>query len=196
MLANLGKFQEAWDSLEAFQQHVFQVLTGAKPPEVEDYDVDDLNSERGIDYTRLRDLLRARDWRAADQETYRLMITTVGKEEGQWFDDKDLEEFPREELHTLDQLWVKYSHGHFGFSVQKEVWKEYDSPTTLGDEWDEFCVKLGWQDSTESRYMSEDELIYDPKKSPIAELPATFLLCGIGSLIHRRYRSLLSRRDL
>ncbi|HIK45481.1 MAG TPA: hypothetical protein IGR64_11450 [Leptolyngbyaceae cyanobacterium M65_K2018_010] len=35
-LANLGKFQETWDSLEAFQHHVVQVLIGAKPSDAQD----------------------------------------------------------------------------------------------------------------------------------------------------------------
>jgi hypothetical protein len=30
---------------------------------------DDLSSERGVDYTRLRDLLKAGEWREADKET-------------------------------------------------------------------------------------------------------------------------------
>jgi uncharacterized caspase-like protein len=36
-LANLSKFQKAWNSLEAFQQHIFHVLTGSKPQTLDDY---------------------------------------------------------------------------------------------------------------------------------------------------------------
>ncbi len=43
-LANLRKFQEAWNSLEVFQKHVFQALIGAKPPNVEINDIDNLSS--------------------------------------------------------------------------------------------------------------------------------------------------------
>ncbi len=99
-------------------------------------------------YQQLEELLKAVQWREADQETYRLMITTVGKEEGQWFDRKDLEEFPCEDLRILDQLWVKHSNGKFGFSVQKKIWQECGGPMTYGREWDDFCLKLGWQDPT------------------------------------------------
>jgi hypothetical protein len=139
----------------------------APPPAPED----DLRSEKGIDYHNLRDLLKAGQWRDADQETYRLMITTVGKEEGQWFDRKDLEEFPCEDLRTLDQLWVKYSNGKFGFSVQKRIWQDCGSPMTSGKEWDDFCVRVGWQDPTASRYVSADELQCNPSFSPAGELP-------------------------
>jgi hypothetical protein len=35
---------------------------------------------------------------------------------------EDLKNFPRQELRKMDQLWVKYSNGKFGFSVQKQIW--------------------------------------------------------------------------
>lgn len=62
-------------------------------------------------YAKLETLLKEQQWKDADYETYRLMITTVGKEEGQWFDRTDLENFPCEDLRALDQLWVNYSNG-------------------------------------------------------------------------------------
>ncbi len=33
-------------------------------------------------YTKLEEYLKSQQWQEADQETYRLMITTVGKEKG------------------------------------------------------------------------------------------------------------------
>ncbi|MBW4652369.1 MAG: GUN4 domain-containing protein [Kaiparowitsia implicata GSE-PSE-MK54-09C] len=120
-------------------------------------------------YRTLEKLLKAGKWRDADEETYRLMITTVGKEEEQWFERKDLEEFPCEDLRTLDQLWVKYSNGKFGFSVQKQIWQECGSPMTNSKEWDDFCVRVGWKDQTyRSMYR---EFIFDLINSPLGELP-------------------------
>jgi hypothetical protein len=146
-------------------------------------------------YQTLEELLNAGQWRDADQETHRLMITnpSVGKEEGQWFNRKDLEEFPCEDLRTLDQLWVKYSNGKFGFSVQKRIWQECGSPMTSGKEWDDFCVRVGWQDPTASRYVSADELQCNPSFSPAGELPWCFGVWGLDVGVGG---SLLSRRDL
>ena len=73
-------------------------------------------------YADLEHYLKNGEWEAADKETYRLMITEVGKEEGQWFDSEDLLNFPCEPLRLIDGLWVKYSDGQFGFSVQKEIY--------------------------------------------------------------------------
>ncbi len=97
-------------------------------------------------YLKLEELLKSQKWQEADEETYRLMIITIGKEEGQWFERQDLENFPCEDLRTLDQLWVKCSNGKFGFGIQKRIWKECGSPTTSGVKWEEFCGKLGWKD--------------------------------------------------
>ncbi|MGV0029329.1 GUN4 domain-containing protein [Phormidesmis priestleyi] len=75
-------------------------------------------------YQRLEELLKNQRWEEADDETYRLMIKTVGKDEGQWFEREELLNFSCEELLGIDRLWVKYSGGRFGFSVQKELYLE------------------------------------------------------------------------
>jgi predicted NACHT family NTPase len=100
-------------------------------------------------YQTLETYLQNQQWQEADEETYRLMITTVGKEEGQWFDEKDLVNFPCEDLKTIDSLWVKYSKGHFGFSVQKKIYVECGANPDgkyPGDEiWEKFGARVGWR---------------------------------------------------
>ena len=96
-------------------------------------------------YQQLETYLRNEQWREADQETYRVMIQTVGKEVGQWFDGEDLPNFPCEHLQIIDHLWVKYSNAKFGFSVQKKIWLECGSPETLRDiDWKPFGERVGW----------------------------------------------------
>ncbi len=81
-----------------------------------------LKSEVGINYTKLRNLLAKQKWEEADKETYEVMIKAVGKRLGDWFTSDELLNFPCQDLSTIDQLWVKYSQGKFGFSVQKEIY--------------------------------------------------------------------------
>jgi uncharacterized caspase-like protein len=85
-------------------------------------EADDLSSEKGIDYSQLRDWLKAGDWKEADEETYRTMIRAVGKKEGDYFKAAELLNFPCADLKTIDRLWMKYSDGKFGFSVQKKIY--------------------------------------------------------------------------
>ncbi len=33
------------------------------------------------------------------------------------------EKFPSQTINEIDRLWVKYSKGHFGISVQKRIWQ-------------------------------------------------------------------------
>ncbi len=84
---------------------------------------DDLSSERGIDYNKLRNLLASGNWEEADQETGDRMLEAIGKESWWNVRSNDIDEFPCADLRTIDTLWVKYSDGRFGFSVQKRIWE-------------------------------------------------------------------------
>ncbi|AFZ11493.1 GUN4 domain protein [Crinalium epipsammum PCC 9333] len=106
------------------RENFLRKLKGIKPPDEPPMDDVPLISAVGMDYTTLRDLLAAGKWREADEETGRVMLKVVGSEESGWLSDQDLDNFPCEDLRTIDQLWVKYSNGRFGFSVQKSIWLE------------------------------------------------------------------------
>ncbi|MEM9005379.1 MAG: GUN4 domain-containing protein [Cyanobacteria bacterium P01_F01_bin.86] len=110
---------------------------------------DELKSEKGIDYTYLRDLLKTGDWQAADRETYEVMIGTVGKKSGDYFTKGELLNFPCADLLTIDRLWVKYSGGKFGFSVQQRIYVECGAKLDgqyPGDKiWARFGDLVGWR---------------------------------------------------
>ncbi|MEG4987482.1 serine/threonine-protein kinase [Microcoleus sp. BR0-C5] len=77
----------------------------------------------GMDYTNLQNLLAAKKWREADEETARVMLKVAGREKEGGLNTESIDNFPCEDLRTIDQLWVKYSNGRFGFSVQKRIYK-------------------------------------------------------------------------
>ncbi|NEQ80185.1 MAG: caspase, partial [Moorea sp. SIO2I5] len=85
---------------------------------------DQLISDQGIDYSNLRDLLRAGKWKEADQETFALMVKAVDRDEDNNLDPESIKNFPCTDLHTIEGLWLKYSSGQFGFSLQKEIWEK------------------------------------------------------------------------
>jgi hypothetical protein len=72
-------------------------------------------------FQKLESLLKAGKWRDADLETWELMKKLTKREREGWLRFEDVKNFPRQELRKMDQLWVKYSNGKFGFSVQKHV---------------------------------------------------------------------------
>ncbi|MGG6268631.1 caspase, EACC1-associated type [Leptolyngbya sp. AN03gr2] len=99
-------------------------------------------------YQKLEEYLSKGQWKEADDETYRLMITAVGKEEGDWFAREELLSFPCEVLKAINGLWVKYSNGHFGFSIQKEIYLECGGVLDgqqHQEAWDKFCHANGWK---------------------------------------------------
>jgi hypothetical protein len=144
----------------------------ARPPEPEINQPPEIPSR----YANLEKYLKTPQWREADQETYRLMITTIGKEEGQWFDLKDLETFPCEDLRTLDQLWVKYSNGKWGFSVQKRIWEECGSPRNYNKDWETFGDRVGWRKNWS--WVSYDNLSFNLENSLNGEFPRGW--CWVG----------------
>jgi hypothetical protein len=104
-----------------------------------------LPSAIGVNYRPLEKLLAAGKWQEADQETARMTLIIANREKEEWLRLEDISNIPCEDLRTIDKLWVTYSHGHFGFSVQKEIYKslggtgKYDEKMTLL-----FGDRVGW----------------------------------------------------
>ncbi|MGB2926589.1 MAG: GUN4 domain-containing protein [Limnothrix sp.] len=118
-------------------------------------------------YQRLEELLIAakedvQKWREADEETYRLMITAVGKDEGQLFSEQDLREFPCDELREIDRLWVKHSNGLYGFSVQKDIYVQcggtLDYKYPDDKVFDKFYEAIAWREDGKSK-VTWDEIL-------------------------------------
>ncbi|MDJ1182357.1 GUN4 domain-containing protein [Roseofilum casamattae] len=100
--------------------------------------------EARVDNLLLQDLehyLSNGEWQKADEETTRLMLQLGDNENKGYLNGNDLRKFPREELRAIDELWVKYSNGQFGFSVQKQIW--LDLGGKLGEYNFETFKKLG-----------------------------------------------------
>jgi serine/threonine protein kinase len=175
---------------------------------------DELVSSVGMNYKKLRDLLAAKKWLEADQETAAVILkVSRGGKEGS-LKPEHLEKFPSQDLQTIDKLWGKYSNGRFGFSVQKRIWQSVggtkDSDYSI---FRRFAIRVGWlvkeggllgwfgdqwvdkeasQLNFANRFSSE-------KYIPEGYFPCSVLLwCGEGtfSVWPEPGRSLLSRRDL
>ncbi|WP_230966450.1 GUN4 domain-containing protein [Nostoc sp. NZL] len=160
----------------------------------------DLPSEKGVDYTRLRDLLKAGTWEQADEETLAVMLKASGRESERWLDSKSIDNFPCTDLRTIDQLWVKYSNGHFGFSVQKRIWE------SVGKDYEKFGDRVGWRKGMffNKNWLSYSDLTFTSAASPQGHLPVWILVMGEESIVALRVGflggeisgSLFSRRDL
>ncbi|MDX2098834.1 MAG: GUN4 domain-containing protein [Leptolyngbyaceae cyanobacterium bins.59] len=111
-----------------------------------------LLSERGVDYRPLQELLEQQDFEAADRITLKKMCELAGPlavRRG-WLYFTEVENFPGQDLQTLNQLWLTYSNQKFGFSVQREIW------LATGKNWDKVWPQIGWkQGNLWTRYPQE-----------------------------------------
>jgi hypothetical protein len=119
-------------------------ITQEKP--ITEVQADDLSSQKGVDYTRLRNLLEAGEWKLADEETLAVMLKASDREAEGWLNVESIKNFPCTDLRTIDQLWVKYSNGRFGFSVQKRIWESFGgNPNADYEIYKKFGDRVGWR---------------------------------------------------
>ena len=95
---------------------------------------------------KLQNLLAERKWKEADQETARLMLKIANREEEGWLTVEDIDSFPCSDLYVIDRLWLKASNGHFGLSVQKQIYQELGGTRDYQVElWRRFADEVGWR---------------------------------------------------
>ena len=132
-------------------------------------------------YQQLAELLKAGDWQEADEETAKQMLIVANRSKEGWLDEKSIKEFPCEDLHTIDQLWVDHSQGHFGFSVQERVYqawggtREYDKQV-----WNDFHYAVGWPRKYD--FLSYEKKLNSNMKKKEGHFPYKYI-----SLIHRNH---------
>lgn len=141
----------------------------------------------GMDYINLRNLLAAKKWKEADKQTARVMLKVAGREKEGWLNTESIEKFPCEDLRTIDQLWIKYSNGRFGFSVQKRIYQSLGGTSEYDEAiFERFGDRVGWIQKNERLYYND---LTFSEKAPEAHLPVRGrggLLCGVVPLLSHR----------
>ncbi len=96
-------------------------------------------------YSQLAKYLMRREWKKADEETLKVMQQVAGENQG-YLDINAIDNFPCEDLRIIDTLWVSTSNGHFGFSVQKEIYQSLGATREYNEKvWKDFCDRVGWR---------------------------------------------------
>ncbi|MFM6043418.1 MAG: GUN4 domain-containing protein, partial [Dolichospermum sp.] len=135
-----------------------------------------LKSSCGMDYSKLGDYLAQGKWKEADEETRRVMLC-VGERE-KWLNVESIDNFPCEDLSIIDKLWVKYSDGKFGFSVQKRIYQGLGGTREYNQEiWLKFGDKVGWRKG--GNWLYYKDITFD-KKAPEGHLPEGCGFVGVG----------------
>ncbi|MEB3233355.1 MAG: GUN4 domain-containing protein [Leptolyngbyaceae bacterium] len=140
-------------------------------------------------YQKLAEYLEQQDWKAADKETYRMILASVGKTSG--LAVRDLQTMPCDDLLRMDRLWLNASNNHFGFSAQKAVWEECGSPMDYNRDWERFGDRVGWR--KDGDWLTYDDVIFDTS-APYAHHPVLGGgVCVVWGLVVVSVSSLASR---
>jgi hypothetical protein len=128
-----------------------------------------------ITYSRLIDALRAGRWREADQETRVALLRSAGLNPFESsLNPYRVVECPCKDWHIINTLWVKYSRGRFGFSVQQSLWQPLNKLYwDKAEVWAQFGDRVGWRTLplfTERRWKRYEELNFSVN-APVGHLP-------------------------
>jgi serine protease Do len=143
-----------------------------------------VSSRTGIDYTKLRDLLKESQWSEADLHTYQLVeqIIKSAKSDNQhvFIELKTIAKYSCPDVRTIDYLWKKYSNNQFGFSLQQQVWQSVNQDGDFSAQtWRRFATEVGWKTgdvASGSGYLLYNQLNFEPNQSPAGHLPWWFAL--------------------
>jgi serine/threonine protein kinase len=157
-------------SQDTIQETVLSVFPVATREEI------NLKSDKAIDYINLRDLLAQEKWQEADQETAHLFLKVADRTKEKYLKIEDIDNFPCEDLAIINQLWLQYSQGKFGLSVQKRIYESLGGSGNYDQQkWNDFGSKVGWR--VNNKWLYYDQITFS-LKAPPGHLPT--LVWGVG----------------
>ena len=138
-----------------------------------------LPSSMGIDYVPLATMLATGDFLSADQFTRDNLIRLAGgdKTGRNFVYFSEVKNLPKVDMCTMERLWLTFSNGKFGYSIQKRIWD-----AERGN-FDSFIRRIGWtkiENGSERKlkWFGANEFIYSLDKAPQGHLPLTSALRG------------------
>ena len=130
-------------------------------------------SARGIDYAPLQRQLILQNYEQADRLTSEILRQLAGAAAVQrgYVYYSEVAAMPSADLDSLDRLWVCFSRGRFGFSVQGRMLKN------LNGRWDRLWPRLAWKDGGRwTRYPGSFQWSID---APEGHMPLVNQLRGV-----------------
>lgn len=112
------------------------------------------------DLSKLRNLLAAKKWKEADEETFAAIARNPCS-------TGEKPECIAPTLRAIDQLWVQYSNGKFGLSVQKQLYEKTSLP-------DELFKQINWKLSDQQNPNAISGITYQTN-APAGHLPFKFI---------------------
>ncbi len=130
-------------------------------------------SEKGLDYSTLQKCLLDEHFEDADRITSRFLRELAGSDAVKrgYVYFSEVNSIPKTDLETLDRLWIAYSQGRFGFSVQARIL------ASINGRYDKLWPRIGWKkDGVWTRYPNSFNWSLD---APEGHMPLVNQLRGV-----------------
>ena len=119
------------------------------------------------DLDHLKNLLEQKKWIEADIETTNLLLKSIGHQNSvqNSVRKKIFKKIDCDLLRGIDQLWQKESDGKFGFSAQKEIWKDVKKDFSSSEKEDHieiFGYRVSWYNREEEEWLKRPERYKTP----------------------------------
>ncbi|NCR52783.1 MAG: hypothetical protein GPJ10_04915 [Microcystis aeruginosa L211-07] len=126
-------------------------------------------------FKTLRNLLEQGNWQQAEAETKKLMLRGTDQT---YFNGNIINNLSCSNLKIINRLWVQYSSGRFGFSVQGEIWKG------VTNDYKQFEERVGWRRGYEGPLTDPPNYSLEAKRG---HLPSYKLLAAsdFGTFLNR-----------
>jgi len=126
-------------------------------------------------YLKLRYLLANGEFKAADQETTKVMLDITGAER-ETLTPENIKSFPCNALRIIDRIWLKHSNQNFGFSVQLKIYQSVGGNINTLMTQDtkvlkSFAEKVGWFENNKNRFDQYDNWDFS-LNAPAGSFPA------------------------
>ena len=121
--------------------------------------------ETNPEFTKLEALLAAGNWREADKETLKVLLTIISRRcEIPELSKTNIQQISSADFQTIDRLWQQYSNGKFGFSIQKRIYGE------VGNSINKLALQIGWR--SQDKWLRYDREFNFNLTAPEGHLPA------------------------
>ena len=122
-----------------------------------------------IEYNKLENLLKAKQWKKADQETTNILLNLFNKQKQKYLQELDINNLPCIDLRIIDKLWQDHSNNKFGLTIQKNIYQNLGGNRFFNQKlWQEFGHKVGWYKN--NNWLKYEQLNFS-ENAPQGHLP-------------------------
>ena len=128
------------------------------------------DDHKTVDYSKLQQLLKDKQWCKADGETHNLMNNIIGTASLV----RKLKTYPQDTIEKIDRLWADASDEKFGFFAQARIWQQVNRDKS------EFEIKVGWRLPNAAKAINQSQLKLNLEEAEVGHFPAFFKSWGGG----------------